>query len=167
MFSVNHLYEGCFLCQFKREEFPVWCKGEEGGKRFPLIPEALDSWKQEKIFKLLISQGSYFVFGSLQLVGFQRWWICPWTPCIIRTTVKTCPHLNLAALKCWGFFLICHFKNKQKNLWDKVNSWILNYSQHFCLWAIVCKWPFKSYYIGQHCSRPKVRVIMLIMSGES
>lgn len=43
MFGVNHSYEGCFLCQLKREEFAVWCKVKEGGKRFSLIPEALDS----------------------------------------------------------------------------------------------------------------------------
>lgn len=43
MFSGNHSYQGCFLCQFKREEFPLWCKGQEGGKRFFLISEALDS----------------------------------------------------------------------------------------------------------------------------
>lgn len=43
MFCVNHSNEDCFLCQFKREEFPVWCKGEEGGQSFSLVPEALDS----------------------------------------------------------------------------------------------------------------------------
>lgn len=39
MFSVNHSYQGCCLCQFKT----LWCKGQEGGKRFLLIPEVLDS----------------------------------------------------------------------------------------------------------------------------